>query len=220
MKKIMTLVCAGFLLSACQKEIESLNGNGATSGGTTSGSTGGGTTTGSADYQPVTTASKWNMKSTSIGDYSMTSLGTDTTINNLRYYKFDHSSAGRQYISKEGGVYKQRINYAPAGGWTTLTYLKDAAVGTTWTETLSASGTSFQMKYTVAAVGGTRTVAGKAYNNVLKVTYEQSLMGMTTATGEQYYAKGVGPIEGVSRMDVFGVTTTTDSSYLVSAVIN
>ncbi|HVF97741.1 MAG TPA: hypothetical protein VM871_10480 [Flavisolibacter sp.] len=216
MKKNLVALCVAVLLFACQKEITSDNGGGTNNGGSGSG---GGSNTG-GDYQPVSANSKWNMKSTSLGDYTLTSLGTDSTVNGKKYYKFDNSAGGRQYISKENGVYTQYVYNLQLGGWVSLLYLKDAAAGTTWTETLSSGGIPVQMKYTVASVGGTRTINAKAYTNVIRITYVQSALGITTATGEQSFSKGVGPIEGISRIDLLGTSTTIDSTYVVSAVIN
>jgi len=214
MKKMIQAVAIVLLMASCQKEIEFQDSNSTTIPGTTNGTN----TTGS-DYQPTTADSKWNMVSTSLGNYTMTSLGTDTTIGGLKYFKFNHSVGGRQYISKVNGVYKTYAVFPQTGGWVTNTYLKDAAVGTTWNDVLSASGANALMEYKVINTGGQRTVNGKQYNNVIKITYRQSVAGMTTAVGEQYYAKGVGPIEAVSRMDMLGMQMTIDSTYLESSII-
>jgi hypothetical protein len=219
MKKNLTALAVALVLLSCQKEADFTNApaNNNNSTNINNGGNSGGTS--NNDYQPTTANSKWNMKSTSFGDYTLTSLGTDSIVNNVKFYKFDHSVGGRQYISKENGVYKNLAFFQQLGGMVISTYLKDVAAGSTWTDVLSAAGTSVSMKYTVAQVGGQRTVNGKAYTNVMKVTYEQSAMGITTAIGEQYYAKGVGPIESVARMDMFGMQATLDSTYLVSSVI-
>lgn len=211
MKKVITAFAAALVLFSCQKEADF------TTEPTNSNNSGG---TSHNDYQPTTANSKWNMRSTSLGDYTFVSLGTDSMINNKKFYKFDHSVGGRQYISKENKVYQTVAFFPQTGGWITNTYLKDAAVGTTWNDVLPASGANVTMAYTVASVGGQRTVNGKAYSNVIKLTYVQSAMGMTTGAGEQYFAKGVGPIESVARMDMLGVQATIDSTYLVSSAIN
>ena len=200
--KLLAFVLLAFFAS-CQKEIEPQNGTPA-----------GGGTTGS-DYQPTSANSEWKMKSTSIGDYTIRSLGTDTTANGETYVRFDHSIGGRQYIAKKNGVYKQLANVPQAGGWVSFIYLKDAAVGSSWTSNLGP----VEMRYSVAKTGLQKTVNGKQYANVIQVNYEQYAMGMKTATGEQYYAKGVGAIEGISRIDMLGVQTTIDSTYLVSSII-
>ena len=159
------------------------------------------------------------MRSLSLGDYTLLSLGTDTMVNGTRYFKFDHSIGGRQYVSKENGVYKNLAFFQQLGGMFISTYLKDVAVGSTWDDVMTSSGMPVNMSYKIASVGGQKTVNGKLYTNVIKVTYVQSAMGMTTATGEQYYAKGIGPIESVSRMDMMGIQATVDSTYLISSVI-
>jgi len=216
MKKMIAAFAATLVLLSCQKEPDFSNAP-ANNIPTASNNNPGGTS--NNDYQPTSPNSKWIMKSTSLGDYTVTSLGSDTTINNVKFYKFDHSLGGRQYVSKENGVYKSMAVFQQTGGWVTLTTLKDAAAGTTWNDVLSSGGNNLLMKYSIAGTGGQRTVNGKTYNNVIKVTYEQSAMGMTTAIAEQYYAKGVGAIESIVRMDMFGIQATMDSTYLVSSVI-
>jgi hypothetical protein len=219
MKKTITAFAVALALLSCQKEPDFTNAPANNNSSSNNNNNNSSTGTSGNDYQPTSANSKWTMKSTSLGDYTITSLGTDSMINNTKFYRFDHSIGGRQYISKENGVYKNLAFFQQLGGMVISTYLKDVAAGSTWTDVLSAAGTSVNMKYTVAAVGGQRTVNRKAYTNVIKVTYEQSAMGITTAIGEQYYAKGVGPIESVARMDMFGMQATLDSTYLVSSII-
>lgn len=219
MKKTIIALCAVLAFSACQKEIELGSNTPGNTSNTSNNNNNGGTST-DPDYQPVSANSKWTMKSTSLGDYTITSLGTDTTVNGQKYYKFDQSIGNRIYINKNNGVYTQLMFTPQLGGWVSLVQLKDAAVGTTWTQTLTSQGISVQMKYTVKATGATHTVNNKAYPNVIKVSYEQSALGMVTATGDQYYAKGVGPIEAISRAEMMGMSMTVDSTYLVSAIIN
>jgi hypothetical protein len=84
---------------------------------------------------------------------------------------------------------------------------ENAPVGTTWesTEFIGAqSGTSLSLKlkysFAITAVGATRVVNGKTYNNVTTVVWSSlsnvDNAGYTTDLDfESYYAKGVGLIE-------------------------
>src|SRR5687768_11675653 len=57
------------------------------------------------DYQPTTAGSVWNYKSTTIGNYKLVALGSDTLVDGKKFYKFDNSLYGRQYAGKDNGVY-------------------------------------------------------------------------------------------------------------------
>lgn len=206
MRHIILNFCLLLFFASCQKEIDLIDGSSGNTGN------GGGSRN---DYQPTTANSEWQMKSTTLGDYSVRSLGTDTMVNGLKYFKFNHSIGGRQYISKQGGVYKQLANMPQAGGWVSFVYLKEAAVGSAWTENIAQA----EMRYSIAGTGLQKTVNGKQYSNVIHLRYEQYAMGMKTGTGDQYFAKGTGPIEAVARIDMFGVQATIDSTYLVSSII-
>ena len=210
MKKILLPIIAVVIFSACQKEIDG------TSGGSVS----------AADYQPVSANSEWNYTSTSIGNYTVKSIGADTMINGRRYYKFDNISSqgtARAYLAKVNGVYWQ-YGESPVGGVVLeQIYLKDSAIGTNWTNTISISGFNNFHKYTVTAKDIQRTVNGNTFNNVIELTYEMSLdnpLGgvINAGGGKQYYAKGIGAIESFFTVGFLGFNisdTTRVTSYTI-----
>ena len=199
--------------TACQKEIKEDN---STAGGNAS------------DYQPTTAGSEWNYTSTSAGNYKIVSLGTDSLINGMQYYKFDNINNGisvRFYVNKANGVYRNYGFFPAAAQVIDLIVLKDSAVGTTWTNTITNAGISNYHKYTVHAKDQQRTVNGKNYNNVIELDYEllvdNPLTGGTISagTGKNYWAKGVGAIESNYDLGFFGVTVK-DTTRLISYTIH
>lgn len=216
MKYILFSLFAALIFVACQKEVDGGLGN--TGGG------GGGSTT---DYQPVSANSEWDYTSTIGGASHMVALGTDTTINGLRYYKFNTTSGGateRGYISKVNGVYRTYGNFDPVGQVVELVYLKDSAVGANWTNRITVSGFSNYHKYTVSRRDISHTVNGRSYSTVIELTYDFSVdnpLGggpLSIGGGKYYYAKGVGLIEGYFGFDFLGVTSS-DTTRLLNYTI-
>jgi hypothetical protein len=222
MKRLLLLVFVSTIIISCQKEVEDFNGN--NGGGGNSG--GGGTT--SSDYQPVSANSEWDYLSTMTGSSKTVALGTDTTINGRKYYEFNKIASGateRGYISKVNGIYRTFGNFAPIGQVIELTYLKDSAIGTNWTNTITVNGFSNYHKYTVSKRDIQHTVNGKTYNTVIEVNYDfliDDLLGgggqVNVGGGKYYYAKGVGLIEAYINTNFFGVSSS-DTSRLVNYVI-
>jgi hypothetical protein len=210
MKSFLSFTILLLTIASCQKELDEGSG-----GGT------------AGDYQPVTAGSEWNYTSTSAGNTTTRALGTDTTINGRSYYKFDNvTSAGtaRAYISKTNGIYWQYGDFAPAGQVIDLIYLKDSAVGTSWTNTITVGGFSNYHKYTVAAKGIQRTVNGVVFNDVIELNYEFSLdnpLGgpvINAGNGKNYYAKNVGAIEAFFTVGFLGFNVS-DTTKLTSFTI-
>ena len=176
------------------------------------------------DYFPSTAGSSWNLSSTSLGNYTVTSLGTDSTINGKKYFKFDNSKGGRQYLNKENGVYTTYAHVPEIGQSVNMIVLKDAAVGTTWTNTVTVNGIPMSYTYKVISAGTDKTVDGKTYKDVIAIEYTVSMKEPTTGTtfnfgkGRQYYAKGIGGIAGAFEVGMPG-NTVTDSTYLKSYII-
>jgi hypothetical protein len=105
------------------------------------------------DYQPVSAGSEWNYSSISLGNYSIKSLGTDSMIHGLKYYKFDNINSlgtSRVYIHKNNGVYTKAARTVMSGDFFQMIVLKDAAIGTTWTHKLTSPGYSNYHTFTVA----------------------------------------------------------------------
>lgn len=213
MKTKFAVVFAAFVLvfASCKKEKNDDPDN----GGTT------------ADYQPTTAGSTWQYNSTLQGAYTETAAGPerDTTIEGEKYTALDNSAGGTRYINKSNGVYKsysyiQQINQA-----LTLTYLKDAAAGTAWSEDEVYSNgvitVPIKFSYTIASRDGEKVVNNITYKDVIAVTINVSanspLLGgnVTIATGRQFYAKGIGGIGGSFNFNALG-NTASDSTYLVT----
>ena len=201
--------------ASCQKEVDGGLGNG------------GGGNNNTSDYQPVSANSEWDYTSTMTGPSHQVALGTDTTINGLRYYKFDITRSGatqRGYMSKVNGVYRGYGNFDPVGQVVELVYLKDSAVGCNWTNRITISGFSNYHKYTVSRRDISYTVNGKLFNPVIELNYDFSIdnpLGggsLTIGGGKYYYAKGVGLIEAYYNFDFFGVTTS-DTTRLTNYTI-
>lgn len=162
------------------------------------------------------------------GSSHTVALGTDTTINGRKYYKFNKTAGGateRGYISKVNGIYRTFGNFAPIGHVIELTYLKDSAIGTNWTNTITVNGFSNYHKYSVSKRDIQHTVNGKTYNPVIEVNYDfliDDLLGgsspVNVGGGKYYYAKGVGLIEAFINTNFFGVSSS-DTSRLVNYVI-
>ncbi|HJS53443.1 MAG TPA: hypothetical protein VJ765_02835 [Chitinophagaceae bacterium] len=219
MPRILIFLFTVVLLSACQKEVDDLLG--------TNGTGSGGGNNSTSDYQPVSANSEWDYLSTTSGSSHTVALGTDTTINGLRYYEFNKTSNGtteRGYISKIDGIYRTYGNFDPVGQVIELVYLKDSAVGTNWTNTISVNGFSNYHKYTVARRDIQHTVKGKTYNTVIELTYDFSVDDpinggvINIGGGKYYYAKDVGLIEAYFSFSYFGVSTS-DTTQLVNYTI-
>jgi len=215
MRYILISLFAVLIFAACQKEVDGGIGN--------SGGAGGSVT----DYQPVSANSEWDYTSTTAGPSHIVALGTDTMINGLRYYKFNTTRGGstqRGYISKINGVYRTYGNFDPVGQVVELVYLKDSAVGANWTNRITVSGFSNYHKYTVSGRDIQHTVNGRAYNNVIELTYDFSVdnpLGggiLSIGGGKYYYAKGVGLIEAFFEFDFLGVSSS-DTTRIVNYTI-
>ena len=219
MKKwsLVATVLSLLVFTSCQKEVsvDSVNNGGNPGAGN------------NEDYQPVSAGSEWTYSSISLGNYSVKSLGTDSMINGLKYYKFDNINSlgtSRVYIHKNNGVYTQAARTVMSGDFFQMIVLKDAAIGTTWTNKLTSSGYSNYHTFTVAAKGIQRTVNGKVYNNVIELDHDflvDDVMGgspVSIGGGKAFFAKGVGGIENYYTADMFGLQIA-DSVYLVSATI-
>jgi hypothetical protein len=207
-KIITALSVLAIVFAACQKDPEEDVDNGGNN---------------TEDYQPVSAGSTWQYTSLTSGTYTETALAGDTTIEGEKYYKFDNSENGRRYINKSNGVYKQRGYVQEIDKTVDLTYLKDAAVGTTWSEdeVVTQGGFSIPIKvnYTILSRENEKVVNGNTYKDVIAVgvSITASVLGtnVAVATARQYYAKGVGAISSSLNFK-FEDEEVNDSTYLVS----
>jgi hypothetical protein len=184
-------------------------------------------------YYPTCVGTTYTTTTTSptitVPDQTSTILAVaDTTISGAAYKKLT-AQTGAVYINCDNGVCTLITYNATSVQGGTASEIKqilfeaNAPVGTTWTNTLSAtySGVTIQDIYscTMAGEGTTKVVNGVTFNNVIHVSEQISENYMGTAipdgTADYYYASGIGFIE-LDATDALGdVTSTTLKSYSI-----
>jgi hypothetical protein len=209
MKTKFFVALAAFVtvFSACQKDPDDNNNGGADN----------------KDYQPTTAGSTWQYRSTASGDYTETATGQDTTINGQKYFIFRSEENGSRYVNKANNVYTTFGYVQQVDQTINIIYLKDAAVGTTWTNSANYNGFPVDLTYTIVSRDGEKVVNGTTYRDVIELNFTVStnnpLTGLlTVATGKQFHAKGVGSITSTFNFELQN-NTASDSTYLVSASI-
>jgi hypothetical protein len=160
----------------------------------------------SCTYLPLCVGSTYTYSTgstTTTADYLSV---TDTTFDGAVYKKVTEAS-GNSYINCDNGVVTVvAFNITSVNGTTTLAELKqilleaNAAVGTTWTQTIvNGYGEPDTYDYTIAEKGISRTVLGVTFSNVIHVSSVVSVavsgITDTTNTTDYYYASGIGLIE-------------------------
>ena len=222
MKKLFALTALSCVLFSCQKEV--------TFDSPSSGGGGGGTSGGvSNTYQPMSKNSYWKYHETGTfsGDFTLTSTGTQRTINGITYTVF--SAAPATTLSEElfaidhHNMYAYFEGIAPGSTATlniNMLYSNDtASVGYTWDNLAGqANGITAYTPGTILEKGVSLTVGGKSYNNVIhsqiQLEYDFPLVGRMPAIAYDYYvAKGVGVIRIESTGDAIlapGVHTIAD----------
>ncbi len=184
--------CACLLISSCSKKSSEVSVSG---------------------FTPLTTGTNWTysltqtpqMGAASTSTYKLTLTNRDTTINGNSGYKVVSNSAGPNiYLGlRNGEYYRVGLLSAIISGSFEELYLKDnITAASTWQQstTISANGTpvALTLAYKIGEIGITKTVAGKAYNNVSEVKLDVngnfSGFGLSIGTGSFYYAQGIGLI--------------------------
>ena len=178
-----------------------------------------GNTTPAESYMSFSSGSTWQFKQTdnSTGtstNYMLTSTNRDTSINSKTYHIFTNSNGNSsQYLGVSGNDYYEfrSLLNSLSGNMVELLYLKSAAAtGFSWSQsqTLNVSGLSVPVTvtYKIAETGGTRTINGTNYTNVVKVTASIS-SALVPPTGlitdiQNYYAPRVGIIESNYKIDI------------------
>jgi hypothetical protein len=140
-------------------------------------------------YMTTTAGTTWNYQTldnaaSTTTPYTLTSTSTDSTINARVYHVFTHTDASgstSEYYNVSGSDYYQYTSLSAQLPPLELKYLVDnIATGTTWTQPLAVSQTqsgvtlnfNATLKYSIEEKGGSVSVAGKTYNNVIKVRTE------------------------------------------------
>jgi hypothetical protein len=149
--------------------------------------------TGDTVLYPLAVGNKWTYQMTDGNTYINSVTGVDPANPSL-FSMHNSMSNMSSYMRKEADTYLTNAYDASAFHF----YLKDdPAVGESWAVKYSANGIDTEMTMTVTAVGISKDVAGRAFNNVTVVRGDSrfSMNGTplpTTFTTEYYFAKGVG----------------------------
>ncbi|MDB5249988.1 MAG: hypothetical protein JWQ40_4382 [Segetibacter sp.] len=159
------------------------------------------------NFSPLTTSSSWTYKYTegsrAATTFRLTALNKDTIVASGKTYKVLTSSDGgpNNYLGKDGSNYYRFASFPSLGinNFEEL-YLKDnESVNGKWTGEANINYMGAALKanlvYTIKGKGESRTVLGKAYNNVVYVRLDIALFGSNAGGGDFYYAEGIGMIE-------------------------
>jgi len=174
-------------------------------------------------YLTLTTGSSWSFDKVSnpssaspvTTSYSITSSSRDTTINAKQYHVFTNNNGGANeyYYNNINDYYTYRTLPAEFGGnFVEIIYLKDnAPVGATWTQTypITYSGVPFSLTLNnkIEERGLTKTVNGKDYTDVIRVSTNITATGISipyTLTNEinYYYAPKYGSIKEETKINL------------------
>ena len=202
MKYLTLILICIFSFLACKKAtIESIQTN---------------NTRDSLTYQPKVPGSKWVYRRT-VGGFQNTTftflrLDRDTTAYGSTFQIFssdDNTTSNlNQYIRQAGNKY-----YSILTGSTNKPELlvldADRNVGESWQGGVNGSDTyTYTMKEKIA----TFQLDGFTFKNVLVVTLNRT--GPNPATGDTYYAQGVGQVKSTGTVTVGGITVSADVKVL------
>ena len=202
MKYLTLILICIFSFLACKKAtIESIQTN---------------NTRDSLTYQPKVPGSKWVYRRT-VGGFQNTTftflrLDRDTTAYGSTFQIFssdDNTTSNlNQYIRQAGNKY-----YSILTGSTNKPELlvldADRNVGESWQGGINGSDTyTYTMKEKIA----TFQLDGFTFKNVLVVTLNRT--GPNPATGDTYYAQGVGQVKSTGTVTVGGITVSADVKVL------
>ena len=189
-------------LIACQKaEIQTVNTNNSRD---------------SLTYQPKVPGSKWTYRRT-VGGFQNTTftflrLSTDTTAygSSFQIFSSDDNTTSNlnQYIRQEGNKY-----YSILTGSTNKPQLlvldADRNVNESWVGGTNGSDTyTYTMKEKIPSF----QLDGFTFKNVLVVTLNRT--GPNPATGDTYYAQGVGQVKSTGTVTAGGITVSADVKLL------
>lgn len=170
----------------------------------------------SLTYQPKVPGSKWTYRRT-IGGFQNTTftflrLSTDTTAYGSTFQIFssdDNTTSNlNQYIRQAGNKY-----YSILTGSTNKPELlvldADRNVGESWQGGVNGSDTyTYTMKEKIPSF----QLDGFTFKNVLVVTLNRT--GPNPATGDTYYAQGVGQVKSTGTVTAGGITVSADVKLL------
>lgn len=159
-----------------------------------------------SNYGPSTNGSNWTYSSTegnsAATPYKLTATNKDTVANSRTYKVFTNSAGPNSYMTKIGSDYFRLASFPTIGisNFEDHYLIDNKAVNESWTSTASFKYANIPfnatLNYTIKEKGITRTVATKAYNNVIHVRLDLTIEGIgAVGGGDFYYAEGVGMID-------------------------
>jgi hypothetical protein len=180
-------------------------------------------------YTPNTANSTWNYNyvsyapNTTTGSYVVKATNKDTTINGKTYRVFTNSDGPNDYYAQVGTDYYQFTRIAALGTQAVeLLFLKDVAVGTTWSETQTVTFSGFPapitvpVNYQVIKKDYDTTISGKTYKGV---THIKTTLGNLSVSGfpitpvsdiSNLYARGVGRLYSRTKINILVPLTGTN----------
>jgi len=172
----------------------------------------------SDNFMNMKAGSTWNYEVTnntpppSTSSYTLTSTNRDSSIGGKLYHVYSNSANGAsEYYFVSGSDYYtyQSLPAAFGGSKVENLYLKaGATVNTTWAQTYNITYNSIPLAITVTnkidEKGISKLVNGITYNNVIHVSTDITIVGITTAQFstdiDYYYAPNYGMIESSSKI--------------------
>ena len=201
---IIFCVCALFVFFSCKKkDVEDKTPN----------------------YTPSTAGSTWTYSSNTGQSYTLTATDRDTVAMGRTYKVYSSTNGVTQYRTRQGSDY-YRFGVLPViapAGMEEL-YLKDnQEVAAFWqaTQTFMAPGIPIPLvatlKYTMVEKGISRTVAGKAFTDVLHVRLDVTVSNLgSVGGGDFYYANKVGLIESSLQLSAQGTQFVNNTETLTA----
>ena len=185
------------VFSSCQKEF-SVDSNPLLGGGT--GVVGSSTNNGCKDciYNPICSGSVYKYSDTSAGSSTATSSAytltyiKDTSIESKTYKKFAGFGQQNGFLNCTAGESTTIVLNGSTQGGILLPYVKittlkeNAAIGSPWKDTITASGQDAIYNFTIVSKGMPKTVVGNTYTDVIHV-HEQTtidLLGTVIPAGQ------------------------------------
>lgn len=164
-----------------------------------------------ADFVPLTVGSSWTYLSTTTttttttANFTLAAINKDTAINGRTYKVLSNSAGANNYWCRSGDDYYRYGAFPGASfiGNVEELYLKDnLATNGTWTNSFPITYNSVPLtvtgNYKISATGATKTVGTQTFTNVTQVHADFTtalppfLPTTTVASGDFYYAKGIG----------------------------
>ncbi len=202
MKYVITSFIIVLVIISCKKAtIESINTNNSRD---------------SLTYQPKVPGSKWTYRRTIGGIQNTTFTFLRLTADTIAYgssfqiFSSDDNTTSNlnQYIRQDGNKY-----YSILTGSTNKPQLlvldADKNINESWVGGINGSDTyTYTMKEKIPSF----QLDGFTFKNVLVVTLNRT--GLNPATGDTYYAQGVGQVKSTGTVTVAGITVSADVKVL------